>query len=243
MRCTEHDVPQGDLWQEMGKDQTLSAEFFNKILPRRVISNVICGAMITIAFVGFVTVPATPAAAQMFTEGYQFLKAVKDRDGDEATNMLNKPGSTIVNSRDLTSGDTGLHIVVQRMDVLWVRFLLQRGADPNIRNKRGIAPLQLATSLGFVEGVEELLNSGASLSISDQTGETPLIAAVHARNVPLVRLLLSKGADPDRNDNSGRSARDYMMAMAGNSTMKQEFDTADEKRKGEGTEKNYGPSF
>ena len=60
-------------------------------------------------------------------------------------------------------------------------------------------------------------------------GETPLIAAVHARNVPLVRLLLEKGADPDRNDNSGRSARDYMELMNGNTLLKQEFANADAK--------------
>ena len=58
-----------------------------------------------------------------------------------------------------------------------------------------------------------------------------------------VRLLLAKGADPDRNDNSGRSARDYMELMSGNSLLKQEFANADAKRAESGTKKNYGPSF
>lgn len=210
-----------------------------KIPPVRAIASAIVAMVIAAALV----VPSIPASAQMFSEGYQFLKAVKDRDGDAATDMLNKPGTTIVNSRDLSSGDTGLHIVVQRLDALWVRFLLQRGADPNIRNKRGIAPLQLATSIGFIEGAEELIKGGASVNISDQTGETPLIAAVHSRNVPMVRMLLANGSDPDRNDNSGRSARDYMMAFKGNTLMKMEFESADEKREGKGTQKSYGPSF
>ncbi len=186
---------------------------------------------------------AAPAAAQFQSEGYKFLEAVKDRKGDEATDMLNKPGNQLVNSRDITSGDTGLHIVVARSDALWVRFLLQRGADPNIRNRRGVTPLQLATALGFVEGVEALVKGGANINIADQTGETPLIAAVHARNVPLVRLLLAQGADPDRNDNSGRSARDYMMLQGSNALLKQEFDAADKKRAEAGTKKDYGPSF
>ncbi|KPF62706.1 hypothetical protein IP79_12015 [Porphyrobacter sp. AAP60] len=186
---------------------------------------------------------AVPAAAQFQSEGYKFLEAVKDREGDEATSMLDKPGSQLVNSRDLTSGDTGLHIVVARSDALWVRFLLQRGADPNIRNKRGMTPLQLATAMGFTEGVEALIKGGASVNVSDQTGETPLIAAVHARNVPMVRLLLEKGADPDRNDNSGRSARDYVELQNGNSLMKQELANADKKRAEAGTKRDYGPSF
>lgn len=186
---------------------------------------------------------AVPAAAQFQSEGYQFLEAVKEREGDKATDMLNKPGSTIVNSRDITSGDTGLHIVVARNDAVWIRFLLQRGADPNIRNRKGVSPLQLATSLGFTEGVEALISGGASVNVSDQTGETPLIAAVHSRNVPLVRLLLEKGADPDRNDNSGRSARDYIELMNGNTLMKQEIANADAKRAEAGTKRDYGPSF
>jgi len=186
---------------------------------------------------------AAPAAAQFQSEGYQFLEAVKDREGDKATDMLSKPGTQIVNTRDITSGDTGLHIVVARSDLLWIRFLLQRGADPNIRNKKGMTPLQLATAMGFTEGVEALIKGGASVNVADQTGETPLIAAVHSRNVPLVRLLLSKGADPDHNDNSGRSARDYLELMSGNTLMKQEFADADAKRTEAGTKKDYGPSF
>ena len=59
----------------------------------------------------------------------------------------------------------------------------------------------------------------------------------------MVRLLLEKGADPDHNDNSGRSARDYMELMSGNSLLKQEFANADAKRAESGTKKNYGPSF
>lgn len=186
---------------------------------------------------------AVPAAAQFQSEGYQFLEAVKDRKGDEATDMLSKPGTTIVNTRDITSGDTGLHIVVARSDVLWIRFLLQRGADANIRNKKGVTPLQLATAMGFTDGVEALIKGGASVNVSDQTGETPLIAAVHSRNVPMVRLLLEKGADPDHYDNSGRSARNYMDLMNGNTLMKQEFSNADTKRAETGTKREYGPSF
>ncbi|AOL95762.1 Ankyrin repeat-containing protein [Porphyrobacter sp. LM 6] len=186
---------------------------------------------------------AAPVAAQFQSEGYKFLEAVKERKGDEATDMLNKPGTQVVNSRDITSGDTGLHIAVARSDALWVRFLLQRGGDPNIRNKKGVTPLQLATAMGFTDGVEALIKGGASVNISDQTGETPLIAAVHARNVAMVRLLLEKGADPDHNDNSGRSARNYMELQSGNTLLKQEFTNADAKRAAAGTKKNYGPSF
>jgi hypothetical protein len=219
----------------MRKDQTVALDVLRKLGPRRAIANAL-GA-------GLALTLAVPAGAQFQSEGYQFLEAVKDREGDKATEMLSKPGTTLVNTRDITNGDTGLHIVVARSDALWIRFLLQRGADPNIRNKKGLTPLQLATALSFTEGVEALIKGGANVNVSDQSGETPLIAAVHARNVAMVRLLLEKGADPDHNDNSGRSARNYMELMSGNTLMQQEFAAADAKRAAAGTKRDYGPSF
>lgn len=217
----------------------MTADVLRKLSPPRRIASAILPVLAPLIAASL----AVPAAAQFQSEGYQFLEAVKEREGDEATDMLNKPGSTIVNTRDITSGDTGLHIVVARNDAVWIRFLLQRGADPNIRNKKGVTPLQLATSLSFTEGVDALIKGGASVNVSDQTGETPLIAAVHARNVAMVRLLLEKGADPDHNDNSGRSARNYVDLMSGNTLMKQELANADAKRAEAGTKRNYGPSF
>ena len=186
---------------------------------------------------------AVPVAAQFQSEGYKFLEAVKEREGDKATEMLNKPGTQVVNTRDITSGDTGLHLVVQRRDVLWIRFLLQRGADPNIRNKKGVTPLQLATSMSFTDGVEALIKGGANVNVGDQTGESPLIAAVHQRNHELARVLLAKGADPEHTDNSGRSARQYMELMNGNTLMKQVFEDADAKRAGTETKRKYGPAL
>ncbi|TNE34862.1 MAG: ankyrin repeat domain-containing protein [Alphaproteobacteria bacterium] len=186
---------------------------------------------------------ATPAAAQFFSDGYEFLKAVKDRDGDTATAALNEPGTTIINARDLTSGQTALHIVIERRDLLWTNFLIQRGANPNIRDKKGVSPLQLAVGLGFVEGVEALLDAGAEIDVNDSSGETPLIAAVHRRDTALLRLLLSKGANPDRTDNSGRSARDYAELSISNRALLDEFQRADDERAGKKVEKNYGPTF
>lgn len=217
----------------------MTADILCKLGVYRRIARVILPAVV----LALVLALAAPAAAQFQSEGYKFLEAVKKREGEEVTDILSKPGSTIVNTRDITSGDTGLHIVVARSDVLWIRFLLQRGADPNIRNKKGVTPLQLATATGFTDGVEALIKGGASVNVSDQTGETPLIAAVHQRNVPLVRLLLEKGADPDHNDNSGRSARNYMELMSGNTLLSQEFANADTKRAEAGTKRDYGPSF
>ncbi|WP_234029018.1 ankyrin repeat domain-containing protein [Aurantiacibacter spongiae] len=156
-----------------------------------------------------VLLAASPVAAQLYSDGYKFLEAVKDKDGETATAMLNEPGSTIVNSRDLTSGETGLHLAVNRRDLTWTRFLLQQHANPNIADNRGRTPLILAADAGFLEAVQTLIDHGAQVDVTTTTGETPLIAAVHAHNIELMEVLLDAGADPDRTDNTGRSARDY----------------------------------
>ena len=185
---------------------------------------------------------AAPASAQFYSEGYEFLEAVKDREGSEATEMLNRPGSQVVNTRDLTSGETGLHIVTARRDLTWIRFLLQEGANPNIADNNGRTPLIVAAELGFVEGVEALINGGARVDIANSTGETPLIAAVHARNIDLIIALLEAGADPDLGDNSGRSARDYAEMDTISSRVLSAIE-ANESETAEGSGRVYGPSF
>ncbi|MEM7689341.1 MAG: ankyrin repeat domain-containing protein [Pseudomonadota bacterium] len=208
------------------------------------IGGAIASAVFTAALLGVAPAAFTaPAAAQLFSQGYEFLEAVDERDGDAVTEMLNKPGTQVVNTRDITNGRTGLHIVVQRRDALWVRFLIQRGADPNIKDKKGIYPIQIASALGDIDSVEALLKGGALVDVADQQGETPLIAAVHKRDTALVARLLKEGANPDRNDNSGRSARVYAELMAGNERLMQEFAAADEDRKSSGPTKQYGPTF
>ncbi|MEO0699881.1 MAG: ankyrin repeat domain-containing protein, partial [Pseudomonadota bacterium] len=121
--------------------------------------------------------------------------------------------------------------------------LLQRGADPNIKDRKGVYPIQIAAQLGDVDSLEELIKGGAQVDVADQQGETPLIAAVHKRDSALIARLLKEGADPDRNDNSGRSARDYADLMIGNDRILAEFAAADAEREEEGTTQQYGPSF
>ena len=89
---------------------------------------------------------ALPAHAQ-FSDSYNFLKAVRDRDGQKATDLLQKPGSTVVNSRDVSTGENALHVVVERRDTTWLSFLLGNGANPNLTDNARTTPLMLATQL------------------------------------------------------------------------------------------------
>lgn len=184
----------------------------------------------------------SPAEAQ-FSESYKFLEAVKKKELAEVNEMLDKGSPNLVNTRDITSGDTAMHIVVARRDLPWLDYLIAKGAKVNASNVRGVTPLVAATNLNWIEGVEVLIAKGARVDESNNAGETPLITAVHNRNLPLIRMLLKAGADPDRADNSGRSAREY--ARLADSTAILSVIASDAKPKtkpGEGA-KIYGPKF
>lgn len=150
-----------------------------------------------------------PAHAQ-FSDAYNFLKAVKDKDGQKVTDLIQKPGSTVINSRDISNGENALHIVVARRDASWLSFLLAKGANPNLADNNGNTPLMNAVQGRFEEGVQTLIANKAQVDKVNGSGETPLIRAVQLRDVGLVRLLVAQGANPDKRDTiAGMSARDY----------------------------------
>lgn len=158
--------------------------------------------MVAAVVVGF----AAPAAAQ-FSDSYNFIKAVKDKDGAKATEILDKPGNTVINTRDSDSGDTALHIATRRSDATWVGFMLQKGASANSRDREGDTPIMLATQVRWTEGVRIFILINAQLDLQNRLGETALQKAVQNRDSATAKMLLDAGANPDITDNSGKSAR------------------------------------
>ena len=161
-------------------------------------------------------VAAPNVSAQNVSKGYSFLKAVRDADGTTVTSIVNTPGQRIINTADPKNGDTALHIVTERSDDTYLRFLLAKGADPNVRNDAGETPALIAVKRGFIPGLETLKSAGADFNLADRSGQTPLILAVQMKTLPLpmrlkmIDILMKGGADADQTDNlAGMSARDY----------------------------------
>ncbi|MFV0624182.1 ankyrin repeat domain-containing protein [Sphingomonas sp. ac-8] len=152
----------------------------------------------------------TIVSAQQRSQSYEFLEAVRKGEGDKVTDILNQPGQSLINTKDRSTGDGALHIVTQRNDAVYLRFLLAKGADPNVQDANGNTPAMLAVEKSFTEGLDSLIRYKANLNLANASGETPLIRAVQLRRIDLVRTLLAGGANPDQADvMAGMSARDY----------------------------------
>lgn len=197
-------------------------------------------------FAAFSLVPLTaaglvhgPAQAQ-FRGGYAFLQAVENRDGTKATTAL-QDDPTIVNTRNVDTGETALILVTKRRDISWLRFLLSKDADPAIADRNGMTPLMHTALLNFTDGADELLKQKAPVDQTNRRGETALILAVQAKNSAMVRLLMRRGANPDKADHiAGMSARDYAKRDDRTGQLLALLDT---KADADAPQRDYGPTF
>ncbi len=170
---------------------------------------------ITLAMGSALLVGAAAASAQ-FSDSYELIKAVRDKDVAKARTILEKPGSTTVNARDPATGEAPIHIITKQRDLAWLGFLLQANADANLRDRNGDTPLTLAATGRWSEGLEILVAIHADVDRRNNAGETALIKAVEANDITDSRTLLEAGANPDLPDNlAGHTAREYAAIRGG----------------------------
>jgi ankyrin repeat protein len=95
-----------------------------------------------------------------------------------------------------------------KLEVL--RYLLEHGAEVNVRDKEGRTPLYLAKSWYDVSGMRLLIEHGADVNAADVKDQTPLhirgaTSSTAPRAVRAVRLLLQHGANPNAKDHHNRT--------------------------------------
>lgn len=109
----------------------------------------------------------------------------------------------LLNAKD-PAGSTLLHHAAAFGAIDTLTFLLDAGADPAAKNRRGSTPLHWA--IHDEAKVRLLLSRGASVNVKQVEGRTPLYQAASLGNgTAIVKLLLAHGADPNIAIANGRT--------------------------------------
>ena len=126
--------------------------------------------------------------------------------------LLSIPGADI--NKLSGDGNTPLIVALANKNKIIAVSYIRLGADVNLRNTRGAAPLHWAASQGLVGALKLLLDSGAdkdALTLSTDPWEplaTPLHWACKAGQVDTAMALLTAGANLGLRDGTGKSTLD-----------------------------------
>ena len=94
-------------------------------------------------------------------------------------------------------GWTPLYRSIISGDVSSTIYLINNGADPNIKCTMGETPLYQAVEMEKIDHIKILLKNGADPNITNDDGISPLHTAVNKQNITIVKLLLKYGANPN----------------------------------------------
>lgn len=111
------------------------------------------------------------------------------------------------------NGATAFLRASQSGDLVLMKLLLERGADPKINTVLNVSPLQVAAGIGWVEGVtfewspqatldavKMLLDLGVDPNIQADTGRTAMHGAAHKGRADVIQVLADHGARLDVKD-------------------------------------------
>ena len=129
------------------------------------------------------------------------LHLVAGAGGPEMTKLVfEKGGKTYLDTLD-DNGNPPLYFAIYAYDLASVKYLLDRGANPNASDS--FSAMYTAAYCGHVEMVQEFVNRGIDYKFRDGQGWTALHAAYDSPQI--VRLLLAAGADIDAVESGGQT--------------------------------------
>lgn len=121
----------------------------------------------------------------------------------ERVAFLLQDSPTLINRPSMTTGDAPLHVAIAHQRNTIASLLLEKGAQPDLKNRFGETPLHFAKS---PHSITILAEAGASLETADRMGTTPLHRFCQSNQIEAVRRLLVYNVDPEIKDNLGYTA-------------------------------------
>uniref|UniRef100_A0A8D0C5L2 Transient receptor potential cation channel subfamily A member 1 n=1 Tax=Salvator merianae TaxID=96440 RepID=A0A8D0C5L2_SALMN len=112
----------------------------------------------------------------------ELMQMIMDDSSAEALNVTD------------SSGNTPLHWATKKRQAESVKFLLSRGANPNILNSNMMAPLHLAVQSLHNELVKIFVeHSATDVNLEGEGGNTPILVACYKDNPEALKLLIENG--------------------------------------------------
>jgi ankyrin repeat protein len=145
----------------------------------------------------------------------EFIKLLLDKGANVNARMKDSSQTrTVFTNQWLDeNGATAFLRASQSGDVVLMKLLLARGADPKIDTVLHVTPLHVAAGIGWVEGityewseastleaVKLLLDLGLDPNVQADTGRVALHGAAHKGSSAVVQALVDKGAKLDVKD-------------------------------------------
>ena len=143
-----------------------------------------------------------PASPRPQSEPQRKLtKAARDGDLEELSKLV-EGGCDIdalmpraLETSEKSIAATALLAAVVYSQEAAVRFLLDRGADPNVATKTGVRPIHKACIYGQFQIVKKLVECGADVDVQDNEGNTALHYAARMGFIECVKALVANNAN------------------------------------------------
>ena len=137
------------------------------------------------------------ATADTTSESNALCNAVRNGDRRAVKEQLAK--GVDINGGDREFGVTALSWAALLNDTEIAKFLIEKGADVNMKSRDGSTPLHSAAFLGRTEIAELLIQKGADVSSKNYRGETPLdVSMVDWETTKFIAELLTIKVDAEK---------------------------------------------
>lgn len=123
----------------------------------------------------------------------------------EAVTTLLRSNPELVNRKDDSRGWTPIVLAAFNTHKAIVEFLIEHGADVNVKDTVLWTPLHAAVRGGDTEIIELLIKNGANVNARTFRDESPLTFAAGMQNNDVVSLLIHHGADVSHTHTDGET--------------------------------------
>jgi len=150
-----------------------------------------------------ITAALTLALALALNGGLMDIKtAVTNGDLTLVRSMIEGDKSLLESKIDTYFTPLNLASYEGKLDI--VKYLLEKGADINTKDREGSTPLQNAAARGWLDIAKLLVEKGSNVNYRDDNDVTSLHFACMSGNLDLVKYLVEKGADINAVSKIGR---------------------------------------